>query len=83
MAFYGSIENAWDKHHNCQIVIHWKEFTNGDIVPGLYCKDYGIWIQWLDVITANELISNGIEVVTTQPKKRNGHTWLDPKVLSI
>lgn len=79
------IEDAWDKHHNCELVIYWKKFSNGDIVPGLYCKQFGIWIQWLDIKTADEFILDGMEVVLEQPKKKNGHPvkWITLEELGI
>ena len=55
------------------MIIFWKEFANGEVTPGLYCKDYGIWIQWLDVNTAKELILSGVEQTSIQPKKKKGH----------
>lgn len=67
------LEDAWDKHDKCELVIYHKQFSNGEVVPGLYCKEYGIWIQWLDIKTADELILDGVEVILTQPKKKNGH----------
>lgn len=80
-----NLEDAWDKHQNCQTVIYQKQFSNGEVVPGLYCKDYGIWIQWLDIQTADELILEGIEVVLEQPKKRKGHPvkWTNAEELGI
>jgi hypothetical protein len=68
-----SLEDAWRKHQHCELVIYHKKFSNGEVIPGLYCKQYGIWIQWLDMQTADELILEGIEVVLEQPKKRKGH----------
>jgi hypothetical protein len=74
-----SLEDAWRKHEKCEMVIYHKAFANGEVVPGLYCKQYGIWIQWLDIKTADDLILEGIEVALEQPKKKNGHPvqWLD------
>lgn len=79
------LEDAWDKHDKCELVIYHKQFSNGEVVPGLYCKEYGIWIQWLDIKTADELILDGMEVVLTQPKKRKGHPvkWITPEELGI
>lgn len=68
-----SLEHAWKKHENCEMVIYNKKFSNGEVVPGLYCKEYGLWIQWLDIQTADELILEGIEVILTQPIKKSGH----------
>jgi hypothetical protein len=67
------LKDFWHKHQTCQVVIYNKKFTNGEVVPGLYCKDFGIWIQWLDIETADQLIDQGVEQVLEQPKKRKGH----------
>jgi hypothetical protein len=67
------LEDAWHRHHTCEIVIYHKKFSNGLITPGLYCKSYGIWIQWLDIETADNLILDGVEVVLTLPVKKKGH----------
>jgi hypothetical protein len=68
-----TIVDAWKKHENCEMVIYHKKFSNGDLVPGLYCKQYGLWIQWLDIKTADDLVLSGVEVVLTQPEKLKGH----------
>lgn len=80
-----TLEEVWDKHHDCELVIYHKLFSNGRVVPGLYCKPYGTHIQWLDYRQADEYINDGTEVVLTKPKKKNGHPvkWLDPKDLGI
>lgn len=80
-----TLAEVWDKHHDCEVVIYHRQFRNGELVPGLYCKKYGIWIQWLDPAQAAEYISLGVEVVTTQPKKRYGHPvkWISMKELGI
>ena len=67
------LADYWNKHHNCELVIYWKRFNDGQVVAGLYCKHYGNWIQWLDIQTADELILEGVEVVLEQPKKLKGH----------
>lgn len=86
-----TLNDAWDKHENCEMVIYHKKFSNGDVVPGLYCKEYGLWIQWLDIKTADDLILSGVEVVLTQPVKKKGHPikrmtiseWLSREELGI
>jgi hypothetical protein len=80
-----TLQDAWSRHHDCQVVIYHKKFANGDVIPGLYCGQYGIWIQWLDMQTADELMLEGIEVVLEQPKKRRGHPvkWIAPAELGI
>jgi hypothetical protein len=65
-----SLEQAWNKHLHCSVVIHQKQFTNGLVTPGLYCKQHGKLIQWLDRKTADELINQGVEQVLVKPKKR-------------
>jgi hypothetical protein len=65
--------NAYVKHRDCEVVVYHKKFSNGDVVPGLYCKAYGTWIQWLDIKTADDLILSGIEIVLEQPKKIKRH----------
>lgn len=79
------LSDFWDKHEKCQVVIYNKKFTNGEVVPGLYCKDFGIWIQWLDIKTADQLIAEGIEQILEQPKKKKGHPvkWTSAMELGI
>lgn len=76
MATTYALEDAWRKHADCELVIYYKKFSNGEVVPGLYCKSFGTWIQWLDIKTADELIAEGVELTVTQPKKRRGHMAL-------
>ena len=64
-----SLQQAWNKHLHCSVVIHQKQFTNGLVTPGLYCKQHGKLIQWLDRKTADELIDQGVEQVLVKPKK--------------
>lgn len=69
MAKSFTLEEVWHYHRNCHIVLYWKPFKNGDSVPGLYCKESGSWIQWLDIKTADALILKGVEQVLEQPVK--------------
>ena len=74
MAIKYELEDAYNKHEHCELVIYWKQFADGTLRPGIFCKEYGIWIQWLDDSTAYDLIDNHhIEVVLEQPKKKPGH----------
>lgn len=81
-----TLEDAYHKHSDCELVIYWNKHNDGRTVPGLYCKQYGIWIQWLTETLAQDLIDNeNVEVVLEKPKKRSGHPvrWWDPKELGI
>lgn len=74
MTYKYQLEDAWRKHEKCDIVLYWNSTKNGRLVPGLYCKHYGTWIQWLDEKVAYDLIDNeNIEVVLIKPKKKKGH----------
>jgi hypothetical protein len=79
------LKDIWHKHQTCQVVIYNKKFINGEVVAGLYCKNFGIWIQWLDIKTADQLIDEGVEQVLEQPKKRKGHpnNWVTVEELFI
>lgn len=80
-----SLEDAWKKHNNCNIVIYYNQFSNGQLVPGLYCEKYGTWIQWLKHSTANQLLASGVKQTIVKPKRRNGHpvTWASKEELGI
>lgn len=69
MANY-SLEQVWNYHSKCNTAIYWRQFVNGDLVPGLYCMDHRKWIQWLDIETADFLIQNGVSVVEEDPTKK-------------
>jgi len=84
--YYYQLEDAWRKHQDCDIVIYWNQTKNGRLVPGLYCKEYGTWIQWLDERVAYDLIdTENIEVVLIKPVKKKRHPikWITTEELGI
>jgi hypothetical protein len=86
MATTYGIKDAYVKHEHCELVIYWNKFPDGRPVPGLYCKEYGTWIQWLDLNTAFDLIDNHhLEVVLNKPKKQKNHPvkWKTAEELGI
>lgn len=56
------IENI-EKHDNCECEIRYRQFRGRDyLTPGLFCRYHDVFIDWLKVDKATELIQDGIPV---------------------
>ena len=85
-------------HNNCTCDIRWRMFSGRkEPVPGLFCSNHDVFLDWLSTKDAYALIDSGVqEVPYTQRKKAKRKpkvksknkpkwkpNWIDRKSLGI
>ena len=60
-----------EKHDSCQCEIRYLQFKGDDyLTPGLFCRYHDVFIDWLKVEKATELIQDGTSVAPYLDRKK-------------